>query len=325
MPVWTPPEPDTQRGSSLVADRLTAYLEQAQKPHHPEVLEWMTAAMRKTVQRQLMKPRSDRKGYESATSYTGACARKSRYAYDGMERPSVQARSVLKFLLGDLVELTAIGLLRLAGCPVDTRCNDGQRDLTLTGHDGKLIAVHPDGLLTVDGVAYNLEVKSCDSRTYDTWLAQRGPDDTWGYLTQASVECAAWAEAKVQVAGTCFLAVSTGTRQGSIADWLVPFQPELVEAWHERRRLVHEPDLPPRGYQAQPEREFMRGKNLDELWKAHGEPTARVDKNGKTIGWDVNTGRQLLPAPCAYCDYKGPCWPTALMEMDKDKPVWVVP
>ena len=75
MPVWTAPEQDTEQGRSLVADALTAYLEQAQKPHHPEVLEWMTAAMRKTVQRQLMKPRGNRKGYESATSYTGACAR----------------------------------------------------------------------------------------------------------------------------------------------------------------------------------------------------------------------------------------------------------
>lgn len=323
MPVWTPPE--VERVPSLVTDRLVAYLELDQKPHDGSVLDTMMASMRHSVQRQLMKPRSSRKGYESATSYTGACARKSRYAYDGTERPPQQARSVLKFLLGDLVELSAIGLLRLAGFDVDTACNDGTLDLTLTGTDGKLIPVHPDGLLRLDGKAYNLEVKSCDSFTFDGWLTNSGPDDTWGYVSQASVECAAWAEARISVQGTVFLAVSTGSRQGSIADWFLPLRPELVEAWHGRRTLVHQPELPPRGYTAEAEREFSRGKTLDPVWQEHGDPQPRHDKNVKLIGYDVLTGRHLLPMACSYCDYKGPCWPTAEMDMKGTKPIWIVP
>ena len=323
MPVWTPPE--VEQVPSLVTERLIAYLEQEQKPHNLPVLDAMMKTMRHSVQRQLMKPRGDRKGYESATTYTNACARKSRYAYDGTARPPQQARSVLKFLLGDLVELSAIGLLRLAGFDVDTTCNDGQLDLTLTGEDGKLIPVHPDGLIRLDGKAYNLEVKSCDSFTFDGWLANGGPDDKWGHVSQSSVECAAWAEAKVHVAGTCFLAVSTGSRQGSVADWVLPFKAALVEAWHERRRLVHAPDLPPRGYAAEKEREFSRGKTLDPIWKEHGDPQQRLDKNGKITGYDVLTGRTVLPVTCSYCDYKGPCWGAVEMDMDKGKPVWVIP
>ena len=323
MAVWTPPE--VELAPSLVTDRLIAYLEQEQKPHNLPVLDGMMKAMRHSVQRHLMKPRSDRKGFESATSYTGKCARKARYAYDGSLRPPQQARSVLKFLLGDLVELSAVGLLRLAGFDVDTTCNDGQRDLTITGSDGKLIPVHPDGLLTVGNAVYNLEIKSCDSFTYDGWLANGGPDDKFGYVTQASIECAAWAEAQVEVAGTCFLAVSTGSRQGSVADWLLPFQPKLVEVWHERRRLVHEPDQPPRGYEGEQEREFIRGKTLDPIWQDHGDPQQRLDKNGKVTGYDVLTGRTVLPVACSYCDYKIPCWGVAELDMDKGKPVWVLP
>lgn len=323
MPVWTPLE--SERVPSIVTDRLVAYLEQVQKPHNGVVLDQMMGAMKHAIQRQLMKPRSSLKGYESGTSYTGACARKSRYAFDGTERPPQQARAVLKFLLGDLVELSAVGLLRLAGFGVDTRCNDGTRELTLTGRDGKAIPVHPDGLLTIDDNTYNLEVKSCDSFTFDGWLSNAGPDDTWGYVTQASVECAAWAEAKVQVKGTCFLAVSTGSRQGSVSDWFLPFQPELVEAWHERRDMVHRSDIPPRGYQVVAEREFSRGLKLDPIWQEHGDPQPRLDKNEKVIGYDVLTGRHLLPMPCSYCDYKGPCWPTAEMDMKGTKPIWLIP
>ena len=154
---------------------------------------------------------------------------------------------------------------------------------------------------------------------------ERGPDDQWGYLTQASVEIAAWREAGYDVDSTCFVAVSTGSRQGSIAEWIVPYDPSLVDNLHERRRLAQVVYLSALSFEAVPELEFVRGKTLDPAQAfAHGVPVPREDKNGKVIGHDVPTGRMILPTYCGYCAYKAPCWPGAALDADDGKPVWTV-
>ena len=57
---------------------------------------------------------------------------------------------------------------------------------------------------------------------------------------------------------------------------------------------------------------------------AHGDPAPRLDKNGKVHGWDVPTGRKILPTMCGYCAYKGLCWPGAELDVDSGKPKWVL-
>lgn len=326
--------------TTLVAHQIVAYLEQYDKTLNQAVLDEMVEAFRRKVVKQLMSTRNTRKGHESCTVYSGACARKSRYQYDGVTGEPVKARAVMKWLMGDTVELDVIGVAQLAG--VDLSMNNA--DLFITGRDGVKVPVHPDGLVcgwessslvnTETGTTilrrglrgrYNVEVKSCDTRTFDAWDKQGGPDDTWGYLTQASVEIAAWREAGYEVNSTCFVAVSTGSRQGSVNEWIIPYDQKLVDAWHDRRALARGLDLPPRPFEAVPELEFVRGKSLDPAVAfAHGVPTERQDKNGKIIGYDVPTGRMILPTYCGYCAYKGPCWPGAVLDADDGKPVWTV-
>jgi hypothetical protein len=313
---------------TLVADQITAYLEQAHKTLDQAVLTSMMTAVERSITRQLMQPRMDRTGYESTTTYSGPCARKARLAFDGVPGEPLQARTHLKFLLGDLVELAVIGIAQLAGVDV----SDNNRDLSITGLDGVKVHVHPDGRVRVvegEGLThwyghYNFECKSCDSRTFDAWLANGGPNDDWGYLTQCSIEIAAWREAGYDVNETVFLAVSTGSRQGSVAEWLIPYDQALVDGWHARRALARGTVMPPVPYQAVPEMTFAKGKALDAGAFTHGEPVPRVDKNGKTHGWDVPTGRNLIPLACGYCAYKQTCWPGAEMDMVSGKPVWVV-
>lgn len=309
-----------------MADPITAYLENPEKRLDQTILHEMEAMFRKSVVRQLMQPRDLRRGKESNTLYSFPCARKARYIFDGVNRASVPARATLKFLLGDLVELAVLGVARLAG--LDIGLNN--EDLTITGQDGKLIPVHPDGLLNVGGKHYNLEVKSCDSRTFDRWLEQGGPSNDWGYRTQATVEIKAWEEASWDIAGTCFVAVSTGTRQGSVAEWLLPFEQSLLDDWHERRRLRLAADVPPVPFIPEAEIEYVKGKELSaETLSAamlYGEPMPRKDKNDRIHGWDVPTGRQLVPTVCSYCDFmKTQCYQTAIPEMQSGKPVWIVP
>jgi len=309
-----------------MADPITAYLENPEKRLDQTILHEMEAMFRKSVVRQLMQPRDLRRGKESNTLYSFPCARKARYIFDGVNRAPVSARATLKFLLGDLVELAVLGVARLAG--LDIGLNN--EDLTITGQDGKLIPVHPDGLLNVGGKHYNLEVKSCDSRTFDRWLEQGGPSNDWGYRTQATVEIKAWEEASWDIAGTCFVAVSTGTRQGSVAEWLLPFEQSLLDDWYERRRLRLAADVPPVPFIPEAEIEYVKGKELSaETLSAamlYGEPTPRKDKNDRIHGWDVPTGRQLVPTVCSYCDFmKTQCYQTAMLEMQSGKPVWIVP
>ncbi len=319
-----PPVPQ----QTLVAGAITKYLEQEQKTLNESVLNSMLEAFKKSVTRQLMSTRDKRKGYESCTVYSGKCARKSRLQYDGVAGEPIQARSVLKFILGDLVELAVIGVAQMAG----VNWTDNNRGLFLTGKDGVKVNVHPDGMVVCetgwcrdDATFYNGEIKSCDSRTFDKWLEQGGPGDDWGYLTQASVEVAAWREAGYDVDSTCFVAVSTGSRQGSIAEWIIPYDQKLVDAWHDRRQLARGPVVPPVPFEAEPELEYKAGKLIDATEMFHGEPKPRVNAKGAVYGWDVPTGRSILPMMCSYCSYKSHCWPGAELDVKGGKPVWVTP
>jgi len=309
--------------SSLVEVPIIRYLEQDEKTFSFRILRAMTRAFMRAVYRQLMQPRDRRVGVESCTSYTGACARKARLQYEGAEAEKLMARPRLKFFVGDIIELSMVGLAQLAG----VQLIDNNRDLSITGRDGVRVPVHPDGrVVTPEGVSYNVEVKSADTHTFDAWLAQGGPDDTWGYLTQASVEIAAWREAGIPVSHTVFVAVSTGSRQGSIAEWLVPYDPALVAAWHDRRAVAHGPTVPPIPFTPDPETSFLRSKTLQAEWLVHGDPVGRKDKNGNIYGYDVPTGRLKVPTYCSYCAYRSTqCWTTAQMDMDGSRPVWVVP
>ena len=307
----------------LLADPIRAYLEQHEKRVDDAVLTETVKRMRQVLVRDLMTPRDTRAGKESNTLYTGACARKSRLTFDGAERDPLRARTLLKFLLGDLVELSVLAIARLAGCHIE----DNNIDLSIKGEDGVSVPVHPDGRYVAgDEKHYNVEIKSCDSRTFDSWIEKGGPDDTWGYLTQASIEIQAWREAGVPVMNTIFVAVSTGSRQGSIAEFIMPYKEQLVISWHERRLAARQDAVPEIPFEGQPEMAFMRGKACNADWFAHGEPMPRLNENGATYGWDVMTGRTVVPLACSYCDFKAKhCWQDAVLEMDGTKPVWVVP
>jgi hypothetical protein len=139
------------------------------------------------------------------------------------------------------------------------------------------------------------------------------------------MEVKAWQEHGQDVQETVFVAVSTGSRQGSIAEWVIPFDQAKHDAWHERRRLRHQPELPPIPFAPQPEMAFKRGKGCDAEFMTFGDPKPRTNEAGAIYGWDYPTGRQLVDKVCTYCDFLKQCYPTADMEMEGNKPVWVIP
>ena len=311
------------QSSTYIAQRIIDYLELHEKSADAQVLQDTMQRMRTVLVRDLLQPRDTRAGKESNTLYSGPCARKSHLTFHGAEREPLRARTLLKFLLGDLVEATVMAMAKLAGCHIE----HNNIDLSITGHDGKQVDVHPDGFYQApDGTQFNIEVKSTDSHTFDEVARNNGFSDQWGYLTQASVECQAWREYGKHVNGTLFLVVSTGSRIGSIAEYYAPYNQELVDAWHCRRDEAQS-GLPPIAFSSEPEIVFRRGKDLNaETDFAHGDPVPRLDKNGKIIGYDMPTGRQIVPLNCSYCDFRSTqCWKSAVMEIDGTRPVWIVP
>jgi hypothetical protein len=226
---------------------------------------------------------------------------------------------MLKFLLGDMVELSVIGVAQLAGAQI----TDNNKDLFITGRDGTQVPVHPDGLLWTGSQYWNVEIKSCDSRTYDRWSKQGGPDDTWGYLTQVAVEEQAWKEHGIMVEGTCFIAVSTGTRQGNVAEYILHGDEALLNGWHDRRALARGEKVPAIPFEMEVEKTTVRGKAIDAAHFFYGDPTPLHDKNGKLYGHEVMTGRKKLPVVCGYCAYRDHDFPGVQFD-DKEK-VWIVP
>ena len=306
--------------TGLIAPVIQAYLENPEKRFDERVLAEARVALERMLLRQLMQTRADRKGIQHNTLFSGSCARKAYNTYHGAAGEPLAARAMLKFLMGDTGEILIGVMAALAG--LDMGLNN--EELFITGQDGVKVPVHPDFLLHVNPEHFNVETKTCDTYTFDQWKEQGGPDDTWGYRTQASVEIAAWREAGWAVNDTLFVAISTGSRQGSIAEWRIPYEPELVAGWHARRALALGPELPPIPYTLEPEVQYKAGKELDELVKPQASP--RVNVKGNIYGWDVKTGRKLLPLPCSYCSYKQTvCYPNAVMELQGDKPVWVMP
>ena len=113
---------------------------------------------------------------------------------------------------------------------------------------------------------------------------------------------------------------------GSIAEWVVPFDEQLVMGWHERRLEARGQRVPEVPFEGTPESQFLRGKQVDANWFQYGDPSPRTNEKGAVYGWDVLTGRTMVPTICTYCDFRSAhCWTDAVMEMDGNKPVWVVP
>ncbi len=94
-----------------------------------------------------------------------------------------------------------------------------------------------------------------------------------------------------------------------------------MTGWHLRRLARQGAEVPPIPFVPEAEIKFIKGKDV-----AHGTgATPRLDKNGKLYGWDSPTGRNKVNLVCSYCSYLETCYPTVKMEMDGDKPIWILP
>ncbi|MDR7537405.1 MAG: hypothetical protein QN183_13700 [Armatimonadota bacterium] len=277
----------------MIADRIRDYLDNSRRAQPDEtVLQWATRRFTDGLRRR-MGPDRDMTGRLYATLVTQRCARRAAYKYHGVAPDApLPARAVLNYYVGDIAELAVLALAKAAGCDLaapDELLLDTER--MRVSRNGLSFGCWPDAVLHVGGAWYNVEVKKMAEASYDQAKRDGGPDDTWGYRTQASLEVAAWREAGIDVRATVLVALRGLT--GELGEWVLPYDDALVEQAFARAAQVRDstPDLLPD--------------------RAH-RPTTCPD------------GRQRLPVQCAYCSYTRRCWPTARRIVERGRPAWYV-
>ncbi len=241
-----------------------------------------------SFKRQLMEDRQDQTG-RLRLSAGGQCVRKQWYSYKGCEQEKLSSRTVITFLNGDLLEVAASILGRLSGWKLLGK--DQKEDVvTVDGIEG-----HIDDLLEENGKIYLVEYKSMSEFSFRRF-EKEGIDDAWGYQTQASLYCEALGLEEYVLVGIC-------KNTGHICSKVYPKNKSMVEAARNRFQVVKNADNAPA-------REFTP------------EPETKYNRSTKVYD---PTGRSILGIQCSYCGHKDRCWPEAIIDTAKEKPVWIIP
>lgn len=282
----------------MIVEKIEHYLTGRGQTLDEEVLQQMWNSFTFSVQRQLMEERELSKNLRG--SNPGPCARKMAYATLGYEPTEpLQARSKVTFLTGDLLELVAVGMMRLAGLNVTDTCldADGQSEAIFDVGNGTLVKCHADGILHpqigVTDVKRLLEIKSSSDYGFKReWLRGNMSDQ---YRLQHNIYMEAYG-----IDHGIFLVVNKNT--GHFAEVLTEKDPDIIE-WGRKNYLLasvaDEDNIPPR---------FMDFENYG----------LKKDKQG-------NVTNQLCWG-CSYCDFTRYCWPGVELEINsRGKPEYYVP
>jgi len=142
----------------MIVERITEYLEGVDRVVSETLLEHVRESCAYAFSRQFMEREAGDGRLRLSSS--GHCLRKLAYALHRFEKKGkeIDARAMVNFFYGDVIELMVVNLALLAGC--DLR-NVGMEQMTVkTVIAGTKIEGHPDGLYIENGETYLLEIKS---------------------------------------------------------------------------------------------------------------------------------------------------------------------
>ena len=218
------------------------------------------------------------------TMFTKKCTRQSAYRYWAYKPEEKQARTLINFELGYLVEKMVLDKAKLSGVPIELN------NIWLTVKRGLIhVTCKPDGLYTNKKDLYNVEIKKMSEYGFKDFK-KNNLDDSWGYISQANMECEAFKQSGKDVKGTIFIVVNSNT--GHIAEEFIPYDKKSVDETFKRIRIVLESTK-----NTLPERAF--------------EPEVRGNK-------------EYLGTQCSYCDFHKLCYPKFKLQISKGGyPLWV--
>lgn len=144
----------------MIVDKINAYLSGQGKTIDEAILLEVGELAKWAFGRQFGE-RQDRSN-DLRLSAIGRCPRQNAYKLLGFEEngKEIDARARMVFLMGDLTELAVVGLCKSVGINV-TATGADQKDVEIDGVKG-----HPDGIVTMEGNTYLLEVKSMSSFSF---------------------------------------------------------------------------------------------------------------------------------------------------------------
>jgi len=193
----------------------------------------------------------------------------------------VEYNAVMRFLMGDLVEASAIFIMKAAGINIEYTQKEVTADIGGENIKGTLD-------VKIDGKVW--DIKSASPYAFTNKFGNYGgynklkDDDPFGYLAQGYGYSKA---EKVPFGG--WIAVNKSTGEWAICEAPKEQEEESNEALQKASENVEA---------------LVKNKPFKRLF----EPK---DEKIKIKGEDIFTGNKIMPMACGFCSYKHHCWPKA--------------
>ena len=267
----------------MIVDEIYDYINSTGKEVNKEILEEARERFGHTIKRQFMEDDDwDRKGSIYPSQMGKKCARQLAYKYHGIEFESDMApRTKVKFFLGDLSELGALALGKLAG--LDLGLTQSKLNIEVNGFEGH---GYIDGLLYDGDEPYVIEAKSKGKYGFREF-EKSGFKDSPAYMTQINLYMR-----NLDIDKGIFLVINTDS--GHLSERVVQYNQKYVDMAKRNVDTVlnsSEDNLPERLH-----------KVNDFKWMPQKEC------------YEINDYR------CSYCDYADQCWGNVTTEVIGGKP-----
>lgn len=294
----------------MIVDKIEAHLATGDLSLDEGMLKAVADQVVASTKRQFMEVKAQTVGV-IRPSAIGRCARQGWYQFQGMapDEP-LPGRTRFVFWYGDLIETAMLGLARLAGCNLSML----QAEVPVV-LNGQTITGHVDAVLTEGDERLVVECKSMSSIGFKRTV-ESGISNDFGYLDQIQ----AYMRALDVKRGLFILA---NKEQGHLHEQIVvrddsAYLPK-AEAYH---RGVTGKEPPPRPYDTELEIVSAKGRAAADAMLQSNDRAMIVGQGGAYF--KVQTGRRTLKTVCGYCGFKQRCFPNLKVEMDGDRPKFVI-
>lgn len=255
----------------MIVDSIYDYINKTGKEVNKEILEEARERFGYTIKRQFMEDDDwDRTGKIYPSQMGKKCARQLSYKYHGVEYESDMApRTKVKFFLGDLSELGALALGKLAG--LDLGLSQSKLDIEVNGFETH---GYIDGLLYDGDEPYVVEAKSKGKYGFQEF-EKNGFKDNPAYMTQINLYMR-----NLDIDKGIFLVINTDS--GHLSERVVNYNEKYIDIAKDNVDTVLKstPDNLPERWVDLNSFKFMPRKGCFE-----------IDK------WQ-----------CSYCNYIDKCW-----------------
>ena len=200
----------------------------------------------------------------------------------------LQYNTIIKFLMGDLLEAVAIAVMRGAGINLEKI----QEPVKLKIGDTELGGTYD---VKIDGKVW--DIKSASPSNFMGKFGEFGSytkikgDDPFGYIMQGHL----YGEAdNVPFGG--WIAVNKVTGEFAVCEAPVNQEEDRKEMLQTATENI---------------KVLESNKKFEKLF--HEIPETYVPKSGKQKGIRIETGNTILESICGYCDFRKHCWPKAVL------------